>query len=297
MCNWSNSIIRSRTLWPTRPPERRVARLTALAVSTVLLIPAGCSKAKIDAAVKKIFSPRLTPQQHMLIAVSDADADTRRESVAEVAASRKIDAEWAIKGFTTIALLDSDTQARCVAIRALARTRDPRAVRTCLEILNWRDQPPQQVRPPDDLCRWDATVALADLSEAGVVPESQRDAVRLALLARLRLDSNRHARIAAARGLAHYPASDTLQGLIDGLRDEDFAVAYRCELSLVALTGETHDCSAYAWEQWLAAHEDDPFARAGQVPPSRRAPYHNRAEKTWYDTRQFFRWLFPGPKD
>ncbi|MFQ5806329.1 MAG: HEAT repeat domain-containing protein [Phycisphaerae bacterium] len=142
----------------------------AFLYGVVLLLTSGCSGQEfkldrtLDAAVKRIFKPRRTPQQYMIIAVSDADPDVRRDAVAKIAKSKKHDQEWAIKGFVAIALLESDPQARCVAIRALGRTRDQRAVETCLKILNYRRQPSDQVVPPDDLCRWDATEALADLA-------------------------------------------------------------------------------------------------------------------------------------
>ncbi len=233
----------------------------------------------------------------MLVAVASEDPDVRRDAVAQIAKSKQSKAEWAIKGFIAIALLESDAQARCVAIRALARTSDPRAVETMLKILHHREYPPQEVWPPDALCRWDATEVLANLSAAGAVPQEQRDRVRQTLLERLRSDSDRHARIAAARGLGYYADEEVLQGLIDGLRDEDFAVVHECEASLIRLTGETHDGNALAWSDWLEVNRGQAFARAGQVPVSRRAPYDDRWGKAAYDTRELFRWLWPGRKE
>jgi hypothetical protein len=40
-----------------------------------------------------------------------------------------------------------------VALRALARTGDPRAVETALKILNYQSYPPQEVWPPVPLVR------------------------------------------------------------------------------------------------------------------------------------------------
>ena len=202
-----------------------------------------------------------------------------------------------LRPFIAIALLESDAQTRCVAIRALARTGDPRATETALQILNYRGQPPQNVRPPVALCRGDAAEALGTLSEHGQVPEQQRPAVLKALRDRLRLDTDRHVRIAAARGLAYCPEPAAVEALIDGLRDADFAVVHQCEESLVRLTGYTHDCSVLAWEQWLAAHRDDLFANAGRIPESRQPPYHTRWGKFSYESKEFFRWLWPGRKE
>lgn len=283
-----------------RPSKaNRAKALTRLAALLVLVAPlaAGCSDVKIDAVVKNIFRPKLTPQQYMLVAVSDSDPDLRREGVAEVAKSKEFDREWAIKGYIAIALLESDPQARCVAIRALARTRDPRAVETVLKILNYREHPPGQVRPPDELCRWDATLALAELCEAHVTPESSLDKARDTLLDRLAHDTHRHVRIAAARGLAYHQSDASVRGLIAGLRDADFTAVHQCEESLIRLTGVTHNCSAIKWEDWLAANGSELFARAGQIPESRRPPYTNGWGKFTYGVKQLLRRAVPGSKE
>ena len=109
--------------------------------------------------------------------------ESRRDAVAEISKSKDYDREWAIKGFVAIALLESDEQTRCVAIRALARTGDPRATETTLTILNVDEYKPEEVWPPTALVRWDACVALADLSAAGQVPAEQRERVRETLMA------------------------------------------------------------------------------------------------------------------
>lgn len=246
---------------------------------------------------KKLFEAQKTPQQYMLIAVSSEDPDARRDAVTRIAQSKLYTKEWAIKGFVAIALLESEAQTRCVAMRALARTGDPRATETALKILNNRDYPPQDVWPPVAIVRWDAAVALADLSANNQVPEELRPQVLKTLLAELRHDTERHARIAGARGLAYYPEDETVTTLIDGLHDEDFAVAHQCEESLVKLTGYTHNSDVTAWQEWLETNREDMFAHAGEVPESRQPPYHNGVEKMMYDTRELARWLWPGSKE
>jgi HEAT repeat protein len=274
-----------------------------LLVSAAVWLLAGCQDqsaqigAKLDAGFKNLLAPRKTPQQYMLVAVSSEDPDARRDAVAEISKSKLYEKEWAVKGFVAIALLESEPQTRCVAIRALGRTGDPRAVETALKILNYRDYPPQDVWPPVGLCRWDATIVLADMSAAGKIPEEYREPVYKTLLDRLRNDDERHARIAAARGLAYYPQDETVRALIAGLRDEDFAVAHQCEEALVQLTGQTHEANVLAWEEWLAANQEDAFAHTGETPESRRPPYRNGLEKSWYDTVELVRWLWPGSKE
>jgi hypothetical protein len=284
-------------------PRRRRAesRRDRVALLSLGLLLAGCKQgavdAKLDEGFRKVFEPRKTPQQYMLVAVSSDDPDARRDAVAKISQSKKFNQEWSIKGLVAIALLENEPQTRCVALRTLARTGDPRATETALKILNYTEYPPQEVWPPAAICRGDAALALARLTEGDQVPEEYRDQAFNTLLERLKRDDDRHTRIAAARGLGCYPRAETIPALIDGLRDEDFAVAHECENSLVKLTGVTHNADAGAWEAWLAEHPDDAFAQAGTVPESRRPPYKNRWEKGWYETKDMVEWLWPGAKE
>ncbi len=246
--------------------------------------------------VQKLFEPRRTPQQNMLIAVSDADADIRRQAVAKVADSDLHTHDWAVRGFVAIALLESDPHARCVAIRGLARGGDVRAAAVCLKILNHREFPPVEVREPEDVVRWEACNALAELCAREAVPEPDRPRARESFMTLLLADANRNVRIAAARGLASFPDREVLGVLIEGLRDPEFAVTHACERSLAELTGLTHQCSVVEWQKWLASEPADPFARAGQLPESMQPPYDTKLEKMAYDTRQVVEWLWPGRK-
>ncbi|MBI5863543.1 MAG: HEAT repeat domain-containing protein [Planctomycetes bacterium] len=270
-------------------------RLCRLLLPSALGLLAGCSTTSLDASVKKLFEPKRTPQQYMILAVSDSDADVRRQSVGKIAKSKQNDEEWAIKGYTAIALLESNSQTRCVAIRALVQTREPNAAQTCLKIVNFKDQPPQEVREPDALVMGEAVLGLATLSENDM-PADKKDAVRAALLDRLAADADVHVRVAAARGLGFYPTDEVVKTLIAGLRDEHFAVVHEVESALVRLTGVTHDCNTLEWEAWYEANRAQLFAKAGQVPESRRPKYTNRWEKAGYNTRQYAEWLWPGPK-
>lgn len=289
MCNSLNpSAISTRS--------RRIPTLTL--VLTLAGSLSGCGGGpSLDAAFKKIFEPRRTPQQYMILAVSDADADVRRASVAKIAGSKERNKEWAIRGYIAIALLEDDPQARCVAIRALAATRDPRAAPTLLKLLNYKDHPPAEVRPPDNATRWDAVLSLAGLSDSAV-PEDARELAQKTLIDHLKLDSDRLVRGAAARGLGYYSGDESFSALIDGLRDEDYSVVHECESSLVRLTGVTNYASYAGWKKWAADHAEAPFADAGTVPASRRKPYSTRWGKFVFDARQTFRyWLLPDKKE
>lgn len=267
-----------------------------------LLVTGGCSEAhfdldkSLDQAIQKLFSGQRSPQQFMLVAVSDSDADARRAAVSKVAASKKSHSEWAVKGFIAIATLESDPQTRCSAIRALARTDDPRAAETMVKILNFQSEPAAEVRPPDNESRWEATVALADLSQRGKVGADLGEKARTTFLDRLKRDTSRHVRIAAARGAGCYRDESSVLGLIEGLHDADFAVVHECEESLVRLTGHTEQCRPQAWEEWLAANRASLFANSGAIPDSRRPPYTNSFEKAGYKMRQFWEWVVPAKK-
>ena len=261
----------------------------------------GCSNGKadvtLDGFVKKVFEPRRTPQQQMLIAVSDSDADIRRSAVVKVADSKQRNADWAVKGLVAIALYETDSQTRCVAVRSLGQSGDPRAAEAFLKIMNFRDYPPQEVRPPDDVCRWDVVLGLGRLSGQGVVPEESRATAEETLRNALKRDSSWHVRAAAAAGLANFPTDDSVRGLLAGLRDENFTVAYECDRSLTALSGDAHGCSTIGWDDWYAANEASLFAKRGTVPPEKLPPYTTKIGKFTYDTRQFFWWMFPGKKE
>jgi hypothetical protein len=284
-----------------RRPEHAVVRVVAVLLLGTLL--AGCADGDfnfsqtLDTGFKKLLSTRRSPQQQMILAVSSQDPDVRRDAIAEVSDSKKCDSEWAIKGYVAIACLDSNEQPRCIAIRALARTGDPRATETLLKILNHTDHPTHEVWPPTPLVRWDAAEGLATLSESGHVPEAQQSQVCDVLMQRLNIDTDRHARIAAARGLGEYPTPKVVKALVNGLRDDDFAVVHQCETSLVKLTGCTHHADVLAWERWLEESGDQLFAHAGEVPESRRPPYETRWQKFTYETKDLVRWLWPGTKE
>lgn len=271
--------------------RRRILRFGVVCLAAVF----GCSDAKIDSTFRAILEPPKTPQQYGLIAVSDSDPDARRSAVAKVADSDESRSDWAIKIFTAIALLDDDPQTRGVAIRSLGQIGGPAGTEPLLKILNHADHPPQEVRPPDALCRWDATAALAEVAATGM-PETSLDTAVSTFARLLAKDTDRNTRAAAAYGLGWLQRRESLEALIEGLSDEEFIVAYECESALMRLTGRTHRYSAFAWQEWYESNQSAPFAHAGELADARTPPYSNRWEKFTYKTGQFFRWMFPGPK-
>lgn len=271
----------------------RTAALAAIAVTCLIgAALTGCDQG----GNRKILDKGKSPGEYMVIAVSDPDPDVRREAVGRVAASRQASADWAVDGFVTIALLDSDTQARCVSVRGLEQGGHARAVETFLKLLNASNYPQNEVKPVPPVLRGDAALALARFAENGNIGDGDKPAARDTFLARLSGDSDRHVRIAAARGLANFSGDETLKALIQGLRDSDFAVIHRCEESLVKLTGVSHQCNAGEWERWYEENRGEPFARAGETPDNRKPPYDNAVGKGWYKTKRFWRTIFPPKK-
>ncbi len=272
--------------------------VTAIALAGTVWL-CGCSESNsnfsIDNAFQKLIKPKRTPQQNALVAFADTDPDARREAIGKVADSKQGERDWAIRSYTTIALLETDSQTRCVAIRALSQSHDPAAAETCLKVVNYRDFPPAEVRPPDDVTRWEAVSALSTMSRAGAVGESSKAPVRESLLERLTLDPDRNVRAAAARGLGKYPDVDVMSALVSALNDDDFSVVYEASLSLQELTGQDFACDAKAWQKWIEEHQDTQFASAGALNP-RKPRFENRMDRDWHDTKQVVRWLFPPEK-
>lgn len=273
-----------------------VRRLFVLAGVGVIL--AGCTDTNPGWRMRRVFKPIRSPQESMRVALQSTDPDERREAVAEVADSRSFGAPWAIEGFAAIAQLESDASARCIAIRALARTGSPKAAQTMIDLLAARPPPdaPLTIRPADDLTRGDATLALAELSTHAAADAPWRAAAQALFLDQLRSDRNRAVRIAAARGLGEYRDAPVVAALINALRDRDFAVVHAAEASLVRLTGETHQCDPTRWQAWANAHQDRLFEGAGRIPESRRPPYDNRFEQAGYEVKQWFGSVFPSAK-
>lgn len=232
----------------------------------------------------------------MEAAVTSKDPAVRREAVVRVAKGRHAADDWAISGYEALALLDEDPHVRCLALRALARTRSPRATDAALKILNHDDYPTGEVRPPDATTRADAALALADLSIAGVVTAQQRPAVVSTLLERLRTDKDKQTRAYAARGLGAFAQEDVVRALIAGISDPDFVVVHACEDSLVRLTGVTNRCNAGDWEKWFESNRNNVFAGAGSVPESRRPRYTNRFEQAGYEMSEWWDGFFPESK-
>jgi len=264
-------------------------RIVAIAPAAALLA-AGCQNGKLPSLRQLLDKP--SPKQQMMQALTDPDADHRREAVVALSRSDELTRDWALDGLDIVARLDESPQVRCVAIRALARTGLPRVMPGLLMILNHRDFR-GRVRTPSAPVRVDATRALADLlglcvatSQPATRPATIHDS--LETFCRLLLnDPHRDVRQSAAVALGDLPDRRSLEALIAALTDEDFGVVYRAEQSLIALTGRTFEHDPDAWRDWIEA-TPDPFARRGQIPPGLIPPSPGRWQAFRRNLREWF---------
>lgn len=260
---------------------RRRAVMIGRGTVVVLLIAcfgaAGCSRqAKRQ---WKYRSLDLAMQTALPEDLSRSNPDERREAVARLAESGDYARQEVFPVLDAVARTDPVSQIRCIAIRGLSRYRDDRPVGTLLAILQ-ASKPGDKALPADDDVRWEVLHALLELDQRNALDESQRAMVRDLAIRLAEFDPSRNVRVTATELLGCFKDRAVLSPLIRLVRDKDFAIAERAELSLIALTGTTHDFDADAWEKWLA-NTPDPFARAGQVPQTTRP-----APPSWLEKQQ-----------
>jgi len=224
--------------------------------------------------------------------MATSDPDRRREAVTRLAEGGDVDHEDVFPVLDAVARTDPVTQIRCVAIRGLARYEDDRPIGTLLAVLQ-STADAQEALPASADLRWEALQALVALERKGVLDGQQRDLARDLCLELAGVEWSRNVRLVAIESLGAFQDRAVLQPLIRALREEDFAIAERAELSLIALTGVTHQYDADAWEEWLA-NTDDPFAHAGEQPDIPRAKRPSWFEK---QKRAFRRALKLGQAD
>ena len=272
----SGAGLRARRVRQGHHGRQRRRPHCAVAAAGLLLALVSCTPGERNpyATMQRALAPK-TP------------ADERRTAVVQVSRSSQHDADWARAGYRAIALLDSDTQTRCAALRALSETNDPNALTVALNVLDPNGPSADRVRPADGPVRADATLLISSRCARHVPPETQLPRVRAVLTGLVLQDPERNVRIPAAQGLGRLPGdAATVATLIRGLRDSDFGVVYECESSLVRLTGVTHNCEPTAWEAWQTANADKLFEHAGQTPAGRQPRFRNGVEKSWFDLQR-----------
>lgn len=251
-----------------------------------VLLLGGCSAAKR----KKFEYQHIHTQGQAASALADAldadDPDMRREAILGVAKSRfgADDTAWQV--FDVVARTDPSEPVRCAAVRALERIGGNRAARPLLMVLE-ADDYPAEVVPPGEQTRWDVLQVLEGLCHSGILLDEPMSRLRQIALQVLAGAPNRDARLCAARILSNFADRQTLEGLIEALRQRDFGVVYESERSLMYLTGVTHEHDPEAWRFWLR-HVDDPFAQAGALDHLLRAKPDDWWTRTKADLRRSF---------
>ncbi len=199
--------------------------------------------------------------------------DARRRPIERVAESKYAGSDISVKTMDLVVRTDTSQVVRRVAARSLSHSQHPNAYQPLLQVLDAQSNQ-HKVRPPDAALRRACIDSLDRLLSSGVHCEDDERIIRLAT-ASLTHDPDRDAKIAAARLLGHFQHIDALRALIDALTQNEFAVTYEAEQSLIKLTGYTQHRSYDDWRAWLDENTD-PFARAGQTPPGLASKKHER---------------------
>jgi HEAT repeat protein len=143
--------------------------------------------------------------------------------------------------YMQVAQFDSDYLVRATAIRALNRSREPKATPVFIKALD--DSSP--------LVRQEAAKALANVPD----PNAAAPLRRLVASAQ----ETRDVRVAAADALKHYRSLDVARALVDTLDSRDFGVAWQSRHSLIRLTGRDLRYDEGAWLSYLTG-SDRPFS-------------------------------------
>jgi HEAT repeat protein len=138
------------------------------------------------------------------------------------------------KQYLNMARTDSDPAVRSMALRALNRARDKRAVPVFLSALDEKN---------DDI-RLEAAKGLANNPDPTAMIPLMRH-----------LDSpdeNIDVRVACADGLRMYRTPEAAQVLVRALRDRSFGVAWQARKSLQLMTGKDYRYDPAAWLTFLS---------------------------------------------
>lgn len=161
--------------------------------------------------------------------------------------------EMYIEILTAGATTDREPLCRLGAIRALGECKDPRAVKIL------EDAYLQKPAFTMDLQTIIRQQALASLEKTGQ-PEARRLLIQVARSPSAAMDSSltdrqqtQDERLAALRGLAKFPQSDSIETLVYVLESEkDVALKSRAHQSLVQATGKNLPAEARAWRELQA---------------------------------------------
>jgi HEAT repeat protein len=133
-----------------------------------------------------------------------------------------------------MARTDPDPSVRSMAIRALNRARDKRAIPIFLAALDEKN----------DSVRLEGAKGLANIPDPTAVAPLIRHLDNL--------DENVDVRVACADALRLYRTSEVAQALVRGLRDRNFGIAWQSRKSLQLMTGKDFRYDTAAWLTYLS---------------------------------------------
>ena len=159
-----------------------------------------------------------------------------------------------VQQYIVMAKTDKDISVRAMAVRALNRSRDKRAIPIFITALEEKSDMPRpdpsraQINAPDpaaiERLRLEGAKALANNPDPTAIP----------LLIR-HLDNqeeNIDVRIACADALRLYHTSEVAQALVRAMRDRNFGVAWQARKSLQLMTGKDFRYDTAAWLTFLS---------------------------------------------
>jgi hypothetical protein len=168
---------------------------------------------------KKLFAPNPDHRRSGIIYLSDRSPG-RHDPYA--------------KQYLTMARSDADPAVRSMAIRALNRARDKRAIPIFLAALDERNES----------VRLEGAKGLANIPD----PSAVAPLIRHLDFA----DENVDVRVACADALRMYRTPEVAQALVRALRDRNFGIAWQARKSLQLMTGKDFRYDTAAWLTYLS---------------------------------------------
>ncbi|HEV8292932.1 MAG TPA: HEAT repeat domain-containing protein [Tepidisphaeraceae bacterium] len=164
----------------------------------------------------------------------DSNPDHRRSGVVYLSDRSPGRHDPYLKQYMNMARTDPDPSVRSMAIRALNRARDKRAIPIFLAALDEKN----------DSVRLEGAKGLANIPDPTAVAPLIRHLDNL--------DENVDVRVACADALRLYRTSEVAQALVRGLRDRNFGIAWQSRKSLQLMTGKDFRYDTAAWLTYLS---------------------------------------------
>lgn len=235
-------------------------RLSLMVAVTLPLSGCGKKEKKVHYIKPAIIASESDVQEYCRQAREEPSAGARRAAIEQITRTWHADTPMAIETYAEVARRDENDSVRCAAIRALKDHAPETAVQTMIDLLEKVGG--DDIRDPSATVRWEAMVALHELLSGERFPETSENSLRKIAIVRMHTDPSRDVRLTSARVLGHLPHSDSVEALIEALKQGDFGVVYEAEQSLTRLTGQSFDQNPRRWEEWLRA-TNDPLAAQG----------------------------------